>query len=179
MRNLLERLVGEDIQLQFRLDPHLGVTRLDATQAQQILLNLVLNARDAMPGGGQITVQTRNCKLQALTESALGRASQASLPCVLFSVQDNGGGMDQATRAHLFEPFFTTKGRKGTGLGLATVHEIVTSNGGLIDVSSEPAQGTRVSVLLPLAVPAETEVASGHQFYSPVKREVLSSEEED
>ena len=179
MRNLLERLVGEDIQLQFRLDPHLGVTRLDATQAQQILLNLVLNARDAMPGGGQITVQTRNCKLQALTESALVRASQASLPCVLFSVQDNGGGMDQATRAHLFEPFFTTKGRKGTGLGLATVHEIVTSNGGLIDVSSEPAQGTRVSVLLPLAVPAETEVASGHQFYSPVKREVLSSEEED
>jgi two-component system, cell cycle sensor histidine kinase and response regulator CckA len=139
----------------------------------------VLNARDAMPGGGQITVQTRNCKLQALTESALGRDSQASLPCVLFSVQDNGGGMDQATRAHLFEPFFTTKGRKGTGLGLATVHEIVTSNGGLIDVSSEPAQGTRVSVLLPLAVPAETEVASGHQFYSPVKREVLSSEEED
>jgi signal transduction histidine kinase len=179
VRNLLERLVGQDIQLQFRLDPHLGVTRLDETQAQQILLNLVLNARDAMPGGGQITVETRNCKLEALTESALGRATEASLPCALFSVQDNGCGMDQATRAHLFEPFFTTKGGKGTGLGLATVHDIVTSNGGLIDVSSEPAQGTRVSVLLPLAVPAETEVASGHQFYSPVKREVLSSEEED
>jgi two-component system, cell cycle sensor histidine kinase and response regulator CckA len=179
MRNLLERLVGQNIHLQFRLDPHLGVTRLGATQAQQILLNLVLNARDAMPRGGQITVETRNCKLQALTESALGRAAEACLPCVLFSVQDNGCGMDQDTRAHLFEPFFTTKGGNGTGLGLATVHEIVISNGGLIDVSSEPAHGTRVSVLLPLAVPAESAVASGHKFYSPVKREVLSSEEED
>lgn len=179
MRHLLERLVGQNIQLQFRLDPHLGLIRLDTTQAQQILLNLVLNARDAMATGGQIKVETGNCKLQALTESALGRASAASLPCVLFSVQDNGCGMDEATRAHLFEPFFTTKGAKGTGLGLATVHQIVTSNGGLIHVSSEPVQGTRVSVLLPLAVPAETEVASGHQFYSPIKREVLSSQEED
>jgi two-component system cell cycle sensor histidine kinase/response regulator CckA len=179
MRNLLERLVGQDIHLQFRLDPHLGATRLDATQAQQILLNLVLNARDAMPGGGQITVETRNCKLQALTESALGRATEKSLPCALFSVQDNGCGIDQATRAHLFEPFFTTKGGKGTGLGLATVHEIVISNGGLIHVSSEPAQGTRVSVLLPLAAPAETEEASNSQVYTPINREVLSSQEED
>jgi signal transduction histidine kinase len=179
MRNLLQQLVGQNIQLQFRLDPHLGLIRLDTTQAQQVLLNLVLNARDAVATGGQIMVETGNCKLQALTESALGRSSAASLPCVLFSVQDNGCGMDEATRAHLFEPFFTTKGGKGTGLGLATVHEIVTSNGGLIHVSSTPAQGTRVSVVLPLAVPAETEVASGHQLYSPIKREVLSSQEED
>ena len=179
MRNLLERLVGQNIQLQFCLDPHLALIRLDITQAQQILLNLVLNARDAMAAGGQITVETGNCKLQALSESSLGRGSAASLPCVLFSVQDNGCGMDEATRAHLFEPFFTTKGCKGTGLGLATVREIVTSNGGLIHVSSQPAQGTRVSVLLPLAVPAEPEVVSGHEFHSPIKREVLSSQEED
>jgi signal transduction histidine kinase len=179
MRNLLGQLAGKNIQLQFRLDPHLGLTRLDANQAQQILLNLVLNARDAMPTGGQITVETGNCKLQALTESPLGRASEASLPCVLFSVQDNGCGMDAATRAHLFEPFFSTKGSKGTGLGLAAVHEIVTSNGGLIHVSSEPAHGTRVSVLLPLAHRTETDVSSGHEFYTPIKREVLSSQEED
>jgi two-component system cell cycle sensor histidine kinase/response regulator CckA len=179
MRNLLGHLVGQNIQLQFRLDPNLGLTRLDPTQAQQILLNLVLNARDAISLGGQITVETGNCKLQAVTESALGRASEAALPCVLFSVRDNGCGMDEATRAHLFEPFFTTKGGKGTGLGLATVHEIVTSSGGLIHVSSEPAHGTRVSVLLPLALPAETPVASGQQFYIPIKREVLSSQEED
>ncbi len=179
MRNLLGRLVGQNIQLQFRLDPHLGLTRLDTTQAQQILLNLVLNARDAMPTGGQITVETGNCKLEALTESVLGSATEASLPCVLFSVQDNGCGMDEATRAHVFEPFFTTKGGKGTGLGLATVHQIVTSNGGLIHLSSEPAQGTRVRVLLPLAARNETEVGSGQQFYSPIKREVLSSQEEE
>jgi signal transduction histidine kinase len=178
MRNLLDRLVGQNIQLQFRLDPNLGLVRLDATQAQQILLNLVLNARDAMASGGQITVETRNCKLQALTESALGRASEASLPCVLFSVHDNGCGMDECTRAHLFEPFFTTKGGKGTGLGLTTVHQIVTSSGGLVHVSSEPAQGTRLSVLLPLALPVETEVVSGPILY-PIKREVFSSEEED
>jgi signal transduction histidine kinase len=179
MRNLLGQLVGQNIQLQFRLDPHLGLTKLDTTHAQQILLNLVLNARDAMPTGGQITVETGNCKLQALTESVLGRRREASLSCILFSVQDNGCGMDEATRAHIFEPFFTTKGGKGTGLGLATVHEIVTSNGGLIHVSSEPAQGTRVSVLLPLAAPTETEVANEHQFYTPIEREVLSSQEEE
>jgi signal transduction histidine kinase len=179
MRNLLGQLAGQNIQLQFRLGPHLGLTRLDTTQAQQILLNLVLNARDAMPTGGQITVETGNCKLQAVTESALGRASEASLPCVLFSVQDNGCGMDAATRAHLFEPFFSTKGSKGTGLGLAAVQEIVTSSGGLIHVSSEPGQGTRVSVLLPLANRTETDVSSDHEFYSPINREVLSSQEED
>ncbi len=179
MRNLLEQLVGQNVELRFRLDPHLGLTRLDTTQAQQILLNLVLNARDAMPTGGQVTVETGNCKLQALSESALDRAREATLSCVLFSVQDNGCGMDEATRTHLFEPFFTTKGGKGTGLGLATVHEIVTSNGGLIDVSSEPARGTRVSVLLPLASRTEAEAASCREFSNPIKREVLSSQEED
>ena len=128
--------------------------RLDATQAQQILLNLVLNARDAMPGGGQITVGTRNCKLQALTESALGRASETSLPCALFSVQDNGCGMDQATRAHLFEPFFTQR-RKGNGAGISDGSRDCDFERRADPRSSEPAHGTRVSVLFPLAVPAE------------------------
>jgi len=149
MRNLLARLIGENIQLDFRLDPNLGLVKMDPTQVQQILLNLALNARDAMPSGGTITVETRNGMVQVLTES--GSTSAALLPCALFVVADTGSGMDATTRAHLFEAFFTTKsGGKGTGLGLATVHDIVTSNGGLIHVDSAPACGTRVTVLLPL-----------------------------
>jgi PAS domain S-box-containing protein len=150
MRNLLLRLIGENIELKFQLDPNLGLVKMDPTQAQQILLNLALNSRDAMPGGGEITVETRNCRMQILTEEPFD-ASRASLPCALFSVADDGSGMDAATRAHVFEAFFTTKSRKGTGLGLATVHDIVSANGGLIHVDSAPAQGTRITVLLPLA----------------------------
>jgi len=150
MRNLLVRLIGENIELKFHLDPNLGLIKMDPTQSQQILLNMVLNARDAMPAGGEITVETRNCKVQALTQTRFGADTAASLPCALFVVADNGLGMDDATRAHLFEAFFTTKAGKGTGLGLTTVYDIVTSNGGLIHVDSAPACGTRVSVLLPL-----------------------------
>jgi two-component system, cell cycle sensor histidine kinase and response regulator CckA len=151
MRNLLVRLIGENIELKFRLDPNLGRVQIDYTQAQQILLNLVLNARDALPRGGQITVETSNCKVQVLPEPRLGATRTASLPCAVFSVEDNGNGMDAETRAHLFEAFFTTKAGKGTGLGLATVHGIVASNGGLIHVDSALAKGTRVTVLLPRA----------------------------
>ncbi len=154
MRNLLARLIGENIDLQFHLDPNLGLVKMDPTQSQQILLNLVLNARDAMPGGGHIIVETSNCKVQVLTEPCVIEPGNdrvpTSLPCALFVVADDGCGMDAATRAHLFEAFFTTKAGKGTGLGLATVYDIVTSNGGLIHVDSAPVCGTRVSVLLPL-----------------------------
>ena len=161
MRNLLVRLIGENIELKFHLDPNLGLVRMDPTQSQQILLNLILNARDAMPGGGQITVQTSNCNVQVFAEphsppanlATANTANLVSLPCALFVVADNGSGMDAATRAHLFDAFFTTKVSQGTGLGLATVRDIVTSNGGLIHVQSAPACGTRVSVLLP-RVPA-------------------------
>ena len=177
MRNLLARLIGENIELRFYLDPNLGPVRMDCTQAQQMLLNLALNARDAMPSGGQITVETRNCRLQILADPDLadpdfsdpdraervltGRALTgsrsdsgrlASLPCALFVVADNGSGMDAETRSHLFDAFFTTKpAGKGTGLGLSTVHDIVTSSGGLIHLDSAPGRGTRVTVLLPLA----------------------------
>ncbi len=145
MRNLLVRLIGENIELQLRLDPNLGLIKMDPTQAQQILLNLVLNARDAMPGGGQISVEMSNCRVQALAESPSLPGSRAVLPCALLVVTDNGSGMDASTRSHLFEAFFTTKtGGKGTGLGLATVYDIVTRNGGLIHVDSAPACGERV-----------------------------------
>jgi two-component system, cell cycle sensor histidine kinase and response regulator CckA len=173
MRNLLARLIGENIELKFQLDPNLGLIKMDPTQCQQILLNLVLNARDAMPGGGQITVETCNCKVQVLTETtpAIGRA--ASLPCALFVVADSGTGMDDATRSRLFEAFFTTKAGKGTGLGLATVHDIVTSNGGLIHVESAPACGTRVSVLLPLVPDAVLRSSEFQNFRPETNREVL------
>ena len=177
MRNLLVRLMGENIELKFCLDPNLGLIKMDPTEVQQILLNLVLNARVAMPRGGVSSVETRNCKIQALTESALGTSTRASLPCALFVVEDNGSGMDDSTRAHMFEPFFTTKAGKGTGLGLATVHSIVTSNGGLIHVQSALACGTRVSVLLPLDPECNSELCQGKDF-RPIEQASSSQEEE-
>jgi PAS domain S-box-containing protein len=151
MRSLLARLIGENIDLRLHLDPALGLIRMDPAQAQQVLLNLALNARDALPNGGRITVETRNGKLRILDDSRLGKNDAAELPCALFVVRDNGKGMDSETRQHLFEPFFTTKAAgQGTGLGLATVHDIVTGAGGLIHVASAPGRGTRVTVLLPL-----------------------------
>jgi two-component system cell cycle sensor histidine kinase/response regulator CckA len=165
MRNLLLRLIGENIELRLDLDPNLGLVKMDATQAQQILLNLVLNSRDAMPSGGQISVSTSNCRMQILRQPSAneldveGKRPDLSspenddllLPCALLVVRDNGQGMDAQTRAHLFEAFFTTKSAgKGTGLGLATVYDIVTGIGGLIHVDSLPGCGTRFSVLLPL-----------------------------
>ena len=178
MRSLLVRLIGENIELRFRLDPNLGLVKMDPTQVQQVLLNLVLNARDAMPGGGQITIETGNCRVQVLTESRMGTERPASVPCALFVVADNGSGMGAETRAHLFEAFFSTKAAgKGTGLGLATVHDIVTGSGGLIHVDSAPECGTRISVLLPLvpeATPQHTNDLAPRR-----EEEVLSLQEEE
>jgi signal transduction histidine kinase len=106
------------------------------------------------------TEQVQTKQVQA--EPSSGAGISASLPCALFVVGDNGSGMDAATRAHLFEAFFTTKAANGTGLGLATVHEIVTSNGGLIHVESAVARGTRVTVLLPLVPEAVLQVHKNH-----------------
>lgn len=156
LRNLLRHLVGENIHLTFRLDRNLGLVKIDPAQAQQIILNLVLNARDAMPHGGEIVVETRNCRIQVLPNGAQADSTRASLPCTLLAVEDNGTGMDAATRERIFDPFFTTKDEKGTGLGLATVHEIVTTSGGLIHVDSEPGRGTCMSILLPLQLVTAT-----------------------
>ena len=179
MRNFLVRLIGENIELQLRLDSNLGLIKMDPRQAQQILLNLVLNARDAMPCGGQIAVETRNCKVEVLTDSALGSRSAASVPCALFVVGDNGNGMDDSTRAHVFEAFFTTKGGKGTGLGLATVHDIVSTNGGLIHLESKPGQGTRVSVLLPLVPETSPDAFGDKSFHPATSGEVFRAKEEE
>jgi two-component system, cell cycle sensor histidine kinase and response regulator CckA len=149
MRDLLNRLVTESVVLEFHLDPDLGLVKIDQTQAQQILLNLVLNARDAMPDGGRIVVETSNCKFQTTTGS-LPKHGTTAFPCVLLVIGDNGRGMDTKTQQRLFEPFFTTKSPgKGTGLGLTQVRDMVTANGGLIHVESKSGSGTRVMILLP------------------------------
>ena len=140
MENLLRRLVGEQIQLVTVLGAGFGKVLVDQTQLRQVLLNLVLNARDAMSHGGRITVRTEATEFPG-----------DSQPAVSLTVEDTGCGMDAATRARLFEPFFTTKQPgHGTGLGLATVRRIVDESQGVIQVQSEPECGTRIAVFLPL-----------------------------
>jgi signal transduction histidine kinase len=132
----------------------LGAVTIDQAQAQQVLLNLVLNARDALPNGGRITVETSNCRFQPVA-GTMAQSGLPAFPCVLLLVGDNGHGMTAETRQRLFEPFFTTKNAgAGTGLGLTTVRSIVTTNHGLIHFESEPGRGTRVMVLLPRASPS-------------------------
>jgi len=147
VRNLLSRLIGENIELVTELADDLGLVRMDPAQVQQIILNLVLNARDAMPAGGRIIVNTRNWGGPKLGRDAHNQFCDS---WVTLAVSDSGCGMDAETRARLFEPFFTTKKLgKGNGLGLATVYRIVTHEGGTIEVESETGRGTRVVVHLP------------------------------
>jgi len=159
--NLLRRLIGEHIELVITLDPAAGTVFADPAQLRQILLNLALNARDALRPGGKIHVQTR------ATEFSVNAEASTPRPAVCLVVEDNGCGMDPETRSHLFEPFFTTKcPGEGTGMGLATVHRIVSEAGGQIKVSTEPAHGTRIEIFFPmhdtapLHVPSEANLLS-------------------
>jgi len=148
IEDLLIRLLGENIVLHTALAADLGAVRMDPSQVQQILLNLVLNARDAMPDGGQITIATRNC-----SKGVTGSEWPGEL-WVELSVADTGDGMDAETLDRAFEPFFTTKqpGR-GNGLGLATARRLARQQGGTIVAESQPGKGTRVSVRLPRVQP--------------------------
>ncbi|HQK92078.1 MAG TPA: ATP-binding protein [Armatimonadota bacterium] len=149
LTRLLGRVIGEDIHADLALAPDLVTVYADAAQMEQVLMNLAVNARDAMPNGGTLTIRTHNVKLHREPPGALIRVSPGTYACV--SVSDTGQGMDEATRERIFEPFFTTKEvGKGTGLGLATVYGIVRQHQGTIEVDSRPGIGTTFRVYLPM-----------------------------
>ncbi|MBI4553524.1 MAG: response regulator [Candidatus Latescibacteria bacterium] len=150
---MLQRLLGEDVQLETDLDPALGPIRADLGQIEQVFVNLAATARETMPEGGTLTIQTANVDIDAAEDNQHGPIQPGRY--VRLTVRDTGEGTDEGTLARLFEPFFTTKeSGKGIGLSLAAVHEIVTQNGGRIQAMSAPGQGTTFIIDLPRVVEA-------------------------
>jgi CheY-like chemotaxis protein len=180
MEKMLSRLISEDIELRFAAEPALWQVKVDPGQIEQVIMNLVVNARDAMPEGGKLTIETANVRLDETYTSTHPDIQPGEY--VLMAVSDTGCGMDEATKARIFEPFFTTKSpEKGTGLGLATVYGIIKQSGGRIDVYIEPGVGTTFKVYLPRA--PEEALASRPSAVRPALRRgtetVLLVEDED
>jgi CheY-like chemotaxis protein len=167
MEKMLPRLLGEDINVSLSLDPELGNVKADQSQIEQVIMNLAVNARDAMPSGGKLHIQTANVEMDtAFTRDHLGSISGSY---VMLAISDSGMGMSPETIAHIFEPFFTTKGvGEGTGLGLATVYGVVKQSNGYIWVDSAVGKGATFQIYLPRHVGIEQVLAD--------KPEVLSRE---
>ena len=171
--SLLEKVIGKDVEIKTSLAAELAVVRADSSQIEQVLMNLCLNARDAMPAGGCLTIETRNTDLD--DEACRRTPGLSPGRHVELVVSDNGIGMDAKTREHIFEPFFTTKEPgKGTGLGLATVFGIIRQHGGFVAVDSAPNKGTRFRLYLPAVkqaaklaeprcIPVETDFRGGKE----------------
>ena len=160
IEKMLNRLIGEDIALQTSLADDLWLVMADMGQIEQVIMNLVVNARDAMPQGGSLTISTTNVELDE--HDVRQHVDTQTGPHVMLAISDTGCGMDEATMARIFEPFFTTKEiGKGTGLGLATVYGIVKQSGGTIDVASELGCGTTFRILLPRLTARECSLRKG------------------
>jgi two-component system cell cycle sensor histidine kinase/response regulator CckA len=156
---MIGRVLGEHIRWSAHTDADLWHVKADRGQLEQVLMNLAVNARDAMPEGGTLTIETRNATIARGTPD---RSQAVPGAYVRFSVRDTGAGMDADTQARIFEPFFTTKAPgRGTGLGLATVYGIVKQSGGVIDVESEPGQGSTFHVFLPAVAETPVDAAQG------------------
>jgi CheY-like chemotaxis protein len=178
---MLRSVVAENIELVTQLSPTLGAVYADPGQLEQILMNLVLNARDAMPQGGRVTVETASVALGAGPDTQYFAAElPAAKRCVMLSVRDTGHGMDAATLQRIWEPFFTTKpAGQGTGLGLAAVYGAVKQSGGFVWADSEPGRGTVVSVYWPeMQAPAEQPSERSSPPVEPGSETVLVVEDE-
>lgn len=179
IERLLQRTLGEDVEVAMALDPRLALAIIDPGQFEQVIVNLAVNARDAMPHGGKLSIQTSNVEVDATY--AIGRPNLQAGSYVQFRVSDIGGGMSEDVAEHAFEPFYTTKPKgEGTGLGLATVYGIVSQAGGYVAIYSERYLGTTITVLLPASRDAPTR----HEHHDEVRhagagRSVLVVEDED
>ena len=149
LEKMIRRVIGEDVEIRTVFHDEEALVKVDPNQVEQVILNLVVNSRDAMPNGGVLTIETQYCELDAQSAGIFGCAPGLYLQ---MSVSDTGMGIDKATLAKIFEPFFTTKAEgRGTGLGLSTVYGIVSQSGGAIRTYSEPGVGTTMRILLPAA----------------------------
>jgi CheY-like chemotaxis protein len=176
---MLQRLIGEDIELISLLHPGLGTVRADPVRIQQVIMNLAVNARDAMPRGGRLTITTANQQVEKAFNRGSVRVEAGDY--IMLQVSDTGEGMDERTIAHIFEPFFTTKDvGKGTGLGLSTVYGIVKQSGGCIWADSAPGNGATFTMFLPRV--AEAPAAEGPECGSaqaPDRGTILLVEDEE